>query len=137
MGAGVGGEVGEEPVDPAQVAQVRPRRQVREPRAGITRARERVEALPGDDVVAELVEDVVVRERAAVGFLRPEPVDQRQPAQSLQPPLPERRRREQSTGDLRRGEDTVIVEPAEQEQITVGQTHLGGENLITSRHIPP
>jgi hypothetical protein len=71
-GALVGGQLDEELVAAQQVGQVRPGGQVMPSPTGLVPAGRVVAALRGHDLSAELIEQVVIRVRAAVPFLRPE-----------------------------------------------------------------
>jgi hypothetical protein len=78
----------------------------------------------GDDFGAELVDDPVVRVRAAGGALGAEAGDQEQSVEGAQAALAEVQGREQGVGDLERGQDAVVVEPAEQDAVAAGELGL-------------
>ena len=136
--AGVPGQVDEELVGAQPVRQVGPRGQVRAAPAGLVAAGEILLALPGHDLVSELAEQVVVRVRAALPPLRPEPVHHAQSGQAQQPPVGEVHRREQCGGDLVGGEQVVVVQPAEQDEVAIGEAGLRPQQrVINTAHTAP
>ena len=84
----------------------------------------------GDDFGAELVDDPVVRVRATVGALRPESGDQAQLVEGPQAALAEVQGREQGVRYLERGQDAMVVEPAQQGAVAVGELGLDAQDGI-------
>ena len=86
--------------------------------------------MSGDDLRAELVDDVVERERASVRAERPEPVHHVQGREAAEPVLGEVQGREQGMGELGRGEHAVVGEPFEEEMVAGCQHGLHAEDLV-------
>jgi hypothetical protein len=136
-GAGVGGQVGEELVDAKPVVQSAGGGPPPPLGAGMIAARWSFVGGGRGDRGAELVDDVVVRVRAAVSALWPEPGHQLEAVQRAKPPLAEVQRAEQRMGDLEGGEHTVVVQPAQQDPVAVGELGLDSQNgIIHEDHAP-
>ena len=78
----------------------------------------------------------MVRVRAAVGALGAEAGDQAQLVEGAQAALAEVQGREQCVGELGRGQDAVVVEPAEQDAVAGGELGLHAQDgIIHSVHL--
>jgi hypothetical protein len=130
MGTCVAGEVGEELVDAEPVGERTGGSPSTAFEAGVIAARRPLVAGRGDDLGAELVDDPVVGVRTAVGALRAEAGDQAQPVEGTQTALAEVQGREQGVGELERGQDAVVVEPAEQDAVAGGELGLDPQDGI-------
>ncbi len=133
VGTSVAGKVDEELVHPEQVRQVRPAGQMQPALPGGVLAGQVLAALRADDFDAELVEQVAVGVGAAVGFLRPEPVDHSEADELAQPALREVEGREQGVCDLEAGQHAMIGKPTEQGVITLRERREHSQGGVNHR----